>query len=232
MNILAASLLRRSLFALFFAVGLLGGSLFISGCDTLISEANTDVPPNEILRVETEGNPRIAANGVDRIAILGYIPESAGLLDVTFSTTKGSFVRTAGPSITLSADSTYQDTSRYARAVLQSDTTAGTAWVTVTVSGTHRRFLDIVFDPVESRSTPIPSGNVGMPLWPTPSFSSPLHRCPGRSEAKTLGFIPQCNSATGFADMRLSDGPRICGRRALSGATRSLRRKEPVSNPT
>ena len=112
------------------------------------------VDPNEInaddalLTLAKNGKTQLRADGKDQAVILARLPEKTGIVDVSFSTTAGTFIYSNSKEVKELADSV-SGNYRYARTVLQTDSLKASeiskqVFVTVEVSGTRSR-LSLTF---------------------------------------------------------------------------------------
>ncbi len=81
---------------------------------------------------------QIKADGKDTAYLLARLPHDAGVVDVTFTTTGGTFVFSGGSEIKDYADSS-DGTYRYATALLKADTIPKQVYVTAEIASVRNR---------------------------------------------------------------------------------------------
>ncbi len=86
----------------------------------------------------------LAANASDTTHVTARIPAEAGRIDVTFTTTNGSFIVAAAKTVKQIADSV-SGNYRYSTTILKSDSSKGTVYITVE-AGTDRNRATITFN--------------------------------------------------------------------------------------
>ncbi len=116
----------------------------LTGCSTLI-DPDVSQADDTLLTLAKNNKIQLKADGKDRTIVLARLPERAGIVDVSFTTTAGIFVYANNTSIKELADSV-SGAYRYARAILQADTLKASestkqVFVTAEVSNTRNRLM-------------------------------------------------------------------------------------------
>lgn len=117
---------------------ILSACIFCIGCSSKLENADL-VDPNEILKVSS-AKTVLQADGKDTTIVLARIPNDAGKLDITFTTTAGVFVQSGAKTIKQFADS-ITDQYRYAKVILKTDTVANAVYVTAETSSARSRII-------------------------------------------------------------------------------------------
>lgn len=121
---------------------LLIGLTYSSICCTKLEDPNA-VINDEILQI-TAIKSTLLANNTDTTHIIARIPKDAGRLDITFTTTRGTFKLAAAKTIKQIADS-ISGNYRFATTVLKSDSTKGDCFITAE-TGSERNHLSLIFN--------------------------------------------------------------------------------------
>jgi hypothetical protein len=118
--------------------------LFLLGaqaCNSRLEDPDS-IPPDETLQL-TSTVVVLSATGMDTTILVARIPKDAGILDISFSTTAGTFVKSGTKSIKQLADSLNGDY-RYASTQMVSDTSPATVYITAETQGARKR-INITF---------------------------------------------------------------------------------------
>lgn len=109
-----------------------------TGCDSL--ENPDGVEEDEVLLLEVGELSRREADSMLVADVVARVPKAAGKVDISFTSSKGAFARSASEAIDVFADSVDGDY-RYARSVLQLSLSAvpHEVYVTAEVGGQRRR---------------------------------------------------------------------------------------------
>lgn len=111
------------------------------GCNSPLEDPD-HVPAEKMLQLT--GDPSsIPSHGQGRAVITARIPKEAGILDVTFKTTSGTFPQVNAKEIKEYTDSLAGDY-RYASTTLVSDTAKVTAYVTAEVKSSRVRIPIVI----------------------------------------------------------------------------------------
>ena len=111
-------------------------SILFVGCSSELEDPDA-VTREQMIRVTTTKNI-LQANASDTTLVTAQIPKSAGRLDISFTSTKGSFIQSDAKTIKQLADSISGDY-RYATTVLKSDSSKGQVYITAETGSARNR---------------------------------------------------------------------------------------------
>lgn len=119
--------------------------LLLAGVMSCSEPENPDAvrPAEKLLLTTPKDRTQLKANGRDSLYLTARLPDAAGAIDVTFTTTGGTFVYSGAQTDKQYADST-DGTYRYATTLLRADTLPRAVYVTAEIANARYR-LSLTF---------------------------------------------------------------------------------------